>query len=361
MKNNSFLNMIIGDFFILISIVKFINNTENYIFFSITFLVGISLINSYLSSLPILESIFFHTLNFSCCYLVTGPRLLEPLFFTYLFILVYQIIRIATSETNYKKKSFERKTKTSSGRNFSQNLHYVIQLRTLIQDESPVNILSGILSSISIHIAKIDGVISEKEIQALKNSINRNFQNIIDHSFIANIVGITKVHLNKIGHAGILSSLIDIIDLYFELIGNLNREEKYEFKILLFTIIYEVGIADNGRLSFEEAIILKGLYDHYSIPLEQQEVIRRSAEYNYNFGTRAKDYEKSSNEKLKESLKLFDLSENYSKEDLEKAWKKFVFTYHPDKHHSASNEIREMMNRKFTEGKEVYDFLASRV
>jgi uncharacterized tellurite resistance protein B-like protein len=265
-----------------------------------------------------------------------------------------------TNEESYESFRNRNKTARRNGRfSFSQNLDYIFRLRQSFLGNDSVNILCAILAAISTHIAKIDGLISGKEISAIREAIDRNFESDVNHSFIAEVVSLTKDHLNRIGHSGILTSIFEVTDLYLELIRQLPGAEKNEFKILLFTMLYEVGIADDGTLSKEEKIIFQGLFNHYGISIEFREVIRRTAEYNYNLRHKTEINSFRNVNKLEEAMKFFGLENSFTREELEKAWKRFALAYHPDKYHNASSDIYELMNRKFLEGKEVYDYLST--
>ena len=88
-------------------------------------------------------------------------------------------------------------------------------------------------------------------------------------------------------------------------------------------MLYEVALADEGVLNYPEEKIFQALYIHFGIPLEYQDLIKRTAHYNYNIKNNKQRYSPiDSGKKLSTALELFNLKESYSKEDLDKAWKK---------------------------------------
>jgi DnaJ-class molecular chaperone len=54
-------------------------------------------------------------------------------------------------------------------------------------------------------------------------------------------------------------------------------------------------------------------------------------------------------------------SKLYTKDELEKAWKKMALLYHPDKYHNSDPEVYRVMNEKFVQAKEIYEFLLNKI
>ncbi len=243
------------------------------------------------------------------------------------------------------------------------NYFYTLKLRELFDGRTGVDILASVMASISIHIAKADGRISDKEIESIRYSVDRIFNGKADHTFISEVVRSTKEHLQSIGLGNILPSILEIFTIYIELIQYLPEDEKNDFFISLFTMLYEVAIADDGKLEYPEEKIFQALYVHFGIPLEYQDLIKRTAQYNYSARVSGKNRPSppSPEKKFKDALEFFGLKENYTKEELEKAWKKMALLYHPDKYHNSDPEVYRVMNEKFVQAKEVYEFLSNKI
>ena len=258
-----------------------------------------------------------------------------------------------------KDSKIEKDKISDSARN---NYFYILKLKELFDGRSGITILASVMASISIHIAKSDGQISDKEIESIRFSINRIFGGKVEHNFISEVVRITKEHLNAVGLGNILSSILEVFRIYMDLIAYLPPEERHDFTINLFTMLYEVALADEGKLNAQEERIFHALYGHFGIPLEYQDIIRRTAYYNYTArNSRKKSQVSVPSINLKDSLELFGLKENYTKEELEKAWKKLALMYHPDKYHNSDPELYKVMNDKFVQAKEVYEFLLNNI
>jgi uncharacterized tellurite resistance protein B-like protein len=262
----------------------------------------------------------------------------------------------AKNSPTYKKRKQSQETSRI-------NYFYVIKLRELFDGRSGVDILASVMASISIHIAKADGKISDKEIESIRYSVDRVFNGKADHTFISEVVRITKEHLQSIGLGNILTSILEIFQIYIELIQYLPEDERNDFFISLFTMLYEVAIADDGKLNYPEEKIFQALYSNFGIPLEYQDLIKRTAQYNYNARKVNKDKPASISpeKKFKEALEFYGLKESYTKDELEKAWKKMALLYHPDKYHNSDPEVYRVMNEKFVQAKEIYEFLLNKI
>lgn len=240
--------------------------------------------------------------------------------------------------------------------NFAQRyFHKVLQRE--FENKSAIQILVAILSSLCTHLAKADGSISEKEMQTLKASLNENFSGMVDHVFIARIVRITTNHLNYLNYEQIFHSALDVTKIYLDLVEYLPREEREQILLLLFTILYEIVLAD-GTYSNAKESMFSALLNRLGISLDYQEIIKRTAYYKFS----QKKYDKTTviptSIKIENAKKLLGLGDNFTKYELEKAWKKFAVAYHPDKYHNQGEEVYRLMNQKFVEAKEAYDILS---
>ncbi len=264
--------------------------------------------------------------------------------------------------TFLKSKDSKANSREGSSKIARNTYFYILKLKELFEGRSGVDILASVMASISIHIAKSDGQITDKEIESIRTSVDRIFNGKVNHNFIAEVVGITKEHLNAIGLGNIIPSILEVFQIYTDLIKYLPPDERNEFFITLFTMLYEVALADEGVLNFPEEKIFHALYIHFGIPLEYQDLIKRTAHYNYNLKYRKQKYTPvDSGSKLTSALEFFGLDKNYSKEDLDKAWKKMALLYHPDKYHNSDPELYKVMNEKFVQAKEVYEYLLNKI
>ncbi|HRG46410.1 MAG TPA: TerB family tellurite resistance protein [Leptospiraceae bacterium] len=244
----------------------------------------------------------------------------------------------------------------------------VYKIRNEIGGYSILEQYAAILVSACIHIAKSDGRISEKEILVIRQAIQREFQGNVDENLIARIVGYTKGHIQNFSKEEIFQSLVEVVNLYFQHLNGAGWEARIELTSMLFLMIYEVALADGGVTQTEEDLFNR-LCFQFSLPGAYVQNIKRTAQYNVNARTNqsssghtgqayTREYVDSS--KLKNSLALFNLKETYTLEELEKAWKQMAIMYHPDKFHNAKPEIYELMNKKFIEAKDAYEFLKKR-
>ena len=259
-----------------------------------------------------------------------------------------------------------------SGETVTDNREYlsalVYKIRNEIGGYSILEQYAAILVSACIHIAKSDGRISEKEILVIRQAIQREFQGNVDENLIARVVGYTKQHIQNFSKEEIFQSLVEVVNLYFQHLNGAGWEARIELTSMLFLMIYEVALADGGVTQAEEDLFNR-LCFQFSLPGAYVQNIKRTAQYNVNARTNqnssghtgqayTREYVDSS--KLKNSLVLFNLKETYTLEELEKAWKQMAIMYHPDKFHNAKPEIYELMNKKFIEAKDAYEFLKKR-
>ncbi|HMV43478.1 MAG TPA: TerB family tellurite resistance protein [Leptospiraceae bacterium] len=242
----------------------------------------------------------------------------------------------------------------------------VYKIRNEIRNYSILNQYAAILASACIHIAKSDGRISEKEISVIRQAIHREFQNNVEETLIAQVVSYTKQHIQEFSKEQIFDSLVDIVNLYFQHLSIAGWEARIELTTMLFLMIYEVALAD-GEVTQTEEELFNRLCFQFSLPGAYVQNIKRTARYNVNARANrsSSSYSYSYNEngdsvKFKNALTLFNLNENYTLEELEKAWKQMAILYHPDKFHNAKPEIYELMNKKFIEAKDAYEFLKKR-
>lgn len=238
---------------------------------------------------------------------------------------------------------------------FTQRKFHLL-LQKEFERKSAIEILVAILASLCTHLAKADGTISENEMQTLKNSINENFSGMVDHSFIAKIVRITTNHLHSLTYQEIFNSALDVTKIYLDLVEYLPRHEREQILLLLFTNLYEIVLAD-GTFSNAKESMFSALLDRLGVSLDYQEIIRRTAYYKFTQKKYANTGLIPQSIKIENARKLLGLGEKFTKDDLDKTWKKIALAYHPDKYHNQGEEVYKLMNQKFVEAKEAYDIL----
>lgn len=245
----------------------------------------------------------------------------------------------------------------SENNNHIAQRHFLETLQKEFEKKTAIQILIAILASLCTHLAKADGAISEKEMQTLKDSLNEHFSGIVDHNFIARIVRITTNHLNYLNYEQIFNSALDVTKAYLDLVEYLPIHEREQILLLLFTILYEIVLADETVSNSKEAMF-SALLDRLGVSLDYQEIIKRTAYYKFS----QKKYEKTTvipqSVKIENAKKLLGLGDEFTKDELEKTWKKFALAYHPDKYHNQGEEVYKLMHQKFIEAKEAYDILS---
>ena len=262
-----------------------------------------------------------------------------------------------SSNSNYSSSSDNvNKSKTSSNAS-NDGLNFVYQLRAefITRDYSGLDILASILASASIHIAKVDGVISEEEISAIRYGITNEISDKVDQEKIAKVVSMTKTHISQIGVNGIYDSLIELINYHISILQNIEESGRADLAILLFTIMYEVAIADGGIHPAEERLFSR-LCGYFSLSNEHLEIIIRTANYHYQH---RKNQAAKPDESLrfKDSIIFLGVSADYTKEDLDKAWRKIAILHHPDKFHNSEPAVYELGKKKYQEAQDAYQYL----
>jgi uncharacterized tellurite resistance protein B-like protein len=245
---------------------------------------------------------------------------------------------------------YSRYSENRNQTNYIQNLRYQFERR------NSLDILAAILATLCTHIAKADGNISENEMRTIRNAMDENFANKVDHYFIAEIVKITKNHLVGLGFSNIYLSAVEVAHLYLELVQYLPAEEREELILLLFTNLYEVTLAD-GIFSKEKEAMFSAILQRFGASEDYVEMIRRTAHYKFNRKNYSGNHYATPQSKVENARKLFGLNESFTKEELDKSWKKMALNYHPDRYHNQGEEIYKLMNQKFLEAKEAYDIL----
>ncbi|MCB1156326.1 MAG: TerB family tellurite resistance protein [Leptospiraceae bacterium] len=285
------------------------------------------------------------------------------------FLLIWWGFAKIEASSRTRRPSLKRGNNSSEDYFQNTRSSLISKLKREFAMRTPTEVLSGVIASVSIHIAKSDGRISEEEIDAIKFALKTRFGQV-EQKFIRDIVLLTREHIEEIGEDSIFPSIVEVINLYLRLVDSLDTINRETLYLLIFGVIYEVSIAD-GQIRYKEEILFQRICSYFRIPRDYQAQIKRSAHYAYNvrknrgFGYEDSSYQTSepSGQKeairFKESIDFFNLNANYSSEELEKAWKKIIMMYHPDRHHNAKPEIYELMNQKFLESKQVYEYLKS--
>lgn len=229
--------------------------------------------------------------------------------------------------------------------------------------------LGALLSSALIHIAKADGRISEEEVSVIKINLIQNFGGEINELLIRRIAALTQEEITFYSIDELFTSLVQLANLIFRYLEEEEKSYRTEFTAVFFTSLYEVILAD-GFLTFQKEEIYSRLYREFDIPEGYIKSIKTAAFYNHNqrinrfrnskFTRENADFTENnytSSRKLQESLRFFNLNENFTPDDLDKAWKKIVIQYHPDKFHNSDPKTYQEANKKFLEAKDHFDYL----
>ncbi|MCB1142411.1 MAG: DnaJ domain-containing protein [Leptospiraceae bacterium] len=244
--------------------------------------------------------------------------------------------------------------------------YFTLKLRELQEGRDERDIIASYITVISMHVAKFDGLVSERELGFLKFSLNK-FPGGVDHNFIAEIVSISKEYLLSINRDQYIPSMIRLIEDYLALFSGFNPIDNREVYFDLITMLYAMGLADSGRMSSEKESFFHYFFGYLGFNSAVKEYIRYSGHSEYSrFSGTSSGYNRThsgqinSGNKIQEGIRFFGLSENFTKDELEIAWKKMAKTYHPDKYHNADEKVYKEMNQKFVEAKEYYQILQER-
>jgi uncharacterized tellurite resistance protein B-like protein len=215
---------------------------------------------------------------------------------------------------------------------------------------------------ISIHMAKADGVIDNSEIEGIRSYFKETYGDELDESLLAKASPMVREFIQTYTPDELILSACISLDVWFEVLkGTIEDEEtRTEFIFQIFGFVYQVALMD-GILQSSETRFFKGICDYFHLDREAREYIERVGEYQFNARKNRNESVKESEKEIENALKLFQLNGNYTKEELQKAWKNYAKLNHPDKFHSVDRGIYEKINAQFLEAKKGYDLLLSRV
>jgi hypothetical protein len=268
----------------------------------------------------------------------------------------------STRERTNRKPNFVYETRYNT---FTGQNYFSSRLKEFQEGLDEQDLIGTYLAAMSVHIAKSDGHISENEMNFLRKSLEK-FPGRVNHSVIAETVKITKEYLVTIDKNQYLPSLIKLIEEYLTLFNSINPIENREIYFDLMTLLYGIGLADTGFLNYESEFFFQRLFQILGFSPGVQEYIKVSAHQSYAKVSGKSNYRSSTQkynppkDKIKEGIQFFGLSDQFTKEELEVAWKKMAKTYHPDKYHNADEKVYKEMNQKFVEAKEYYQILQER-
>jgi len=233
------------------------------------------------------------------------------------------------------------------------------ELEVLFGNKRVLDVIAAVEVCISLHMAKSDGYISDAEMKGIRDDIIEKFGDDVNHSLIAEGVGVVKKYIKDFNNDELVISAYFIIDIWGKILQNhldLSDEQFFNFVAQLFSIIYRTALTD-GMLKPAEETFFKKLCNIFKLDQESQDYLIRMAIYQNNAKKYKNEMKNDENDRFRESIKLFNLKPDYSSIDLEKAWKDFIRFNHPDKFHNVGEEIYRTINAAFVDGKNAYEFL----
>jgi len=215
---------------------------------------------------------------------------------------------------------------------------------------------------ISIHMAKADGVIDNSEIEGIRSYFKETYGKDLDESLLAKASPMVRENIQAYTPDELILSACISLDVWFEVLKGTFEDEdtRTEFIFQIFGFVYQVALMD-GILQSSEIKFFKGICDYFHLDKEAREYIERMGEYQFNARKNRNETVRESEKEIENVLRLFQLKENYTKEELQKAWKNYAKLNHPDKFHSVDRSLYEKINAQFLEAKKGYDLLLSRV
>ena len=246
----------------------------------------------------------------------------------------------------------------------NQNREFIAVLQKELLGHPFNDAVAALLASVCVHFAKIDGHISQKEIKVIQASIKGNFVGGTDQNLVARIANLTRARVLQVGEAGIMPSIISVMDYFQKLLrshlGCMKGGEQDELFNMLLVVIYETILADGRNIQEEHAF--RKVCSYFGVSVETQNRVRRTAGYQHQ--TRKRRGRKPTPgpvSKFKESLALFDLKPGYTRKTLDKAWKKTALSQHPDRFHGSPPEMYKSITERFLLLKETYQYLSNRL
>jgi uncharacterized tellurite resistance protein B-like protein len=218
---------------------------------------------------------------------------------------------------------------------------------------------------VCVHMAKADGQISKTEIDGIREYFQEDFQEDFRDDLLAKASVLIKKHIQDYSTEELAVSAAFCMDSWFEVINSCyntkNSKEDEEVENLaahVFSTVYKVALIDGIEES--EKKFFYRMCQHLNISNETIEFTIRFAEYLFNSEKYEKETTLKDDEKIKLGLKLFNLKENFTKEELTSSWKNFAKTNHPDRFHFLEKEEYNKINESFLKAKESYEFLLER-
>ncbi len=268
------------------------------------------------------------------------------------------------------KTLYSKSNLTSSPESYQKIRNEISDLYKFINEYSNTLFDTMVLMNftLSLHMAKADGRIDSSETEGIREYLNQEFGDEVDHKILGQASTIIKKHLANFNNDELVLSANICLNIWNDVLeeaySDLGKKEVEEIFLQLitsiFSFIYEVALMD-GKIHENEVIFFNKLCKSFGYNEQSINYFIGIANYNFNARINSKNQQNREDNKFKNALELFQLKDNFSKEELQKAWKEFVKLNHPDKFHNFDKEIYEKMNSKFKEGKDLYDYLFSRL
>ncbi|HMX34267.1 MAG TPA: TerB family tellurite resistance protein, partial [Leptospiraceae bacterium] len=215
---------------------------------------------------------------------------------------------------------------------------------------------------ISMHMAKADGVIDSSEIDGIRNYFKETYVEHLDETLLAKASPLVREYIQNYEPDELILSACLTLNVWYDILEDTfpDSEIRDELTMQIFSFVYQVAMMD-GVIASSEERFFKGVCEFFKFPTDFQDHIKRTAEYQFNVRKNKANTENKEAKDFENALKLFQLTPNYTKEDLQKAWKNFAKLNHPDRFHNVDRELYEKINAQFLDAKNGYDLLLSKI
>ena len=236
--------------------------------------------------------------------------------------------------------------------------------------------LAACIASATAHAARLSGRMNEQSRAALYTGLGRDFEPTPDREWIAYILDRSASLLATLDPARCEASLDETIGLARRLAAGPRERES---TALLFAYVYQtLLLCGNGQID-NDRFFQKICRKHGFSPRETSAARAAGIYYRHAFrntahgderrrgagqhGSRAGRTSRSRTERSPvfgvspATLQHFRLKPDYDADDLERAWKRILHTYHPDRHHGRSPSEQRKAHERFLTMKRDYETL----
>ena len=215
---------------------------------------------------------------------------------------------------------------------------------------------------ISMHMAKADGVIDVSEIDGIRSYFKETYGKDLDETLLAKASPLVREYIQSYEPDELILSACLSLEVWIEVLKDVIRgeEEQHEFIFQIFSFVYQVALMD-GSVANSELRFFKGICEFFGFDEETEEYIKRSGEYQFNARKNKSESINREEKEIENALKLFQLKSDFSKAELQTAWKNFAKLNHPDRFHNVDAKLYKAIHEQFLEAKKGYELLLSLV